>query len=203
MDEFDLLPFLHPDISYSPQVVRLLEEIRSVLAWYHLSYLGNDCRSWLVYFLALADSLDVEGLEEFCKRLEFSPSLSRWAVAGRKKALKVGHDFYRKEEHKPSEIYHLLEDLDVEWLLFIMAKTQQEATRRAISVYFRDLREVRPGLRGKDLKEMGIVPGPIYRKILDLLLDGRLNEELTSREEEVEFVRRHFIEKQEIGELGN
>ena len=203
MKEFDLLPFLHPDVSYGTQVVRLLEEIRSVLAWYQLSYLGNDCRNWLVYFLALADSLDPEGLGEFCKRLEFSPSLSRWVVEGRKKAMKVGHDFYRKQEHKPSEIYHLLEDLDVEWLLFIMAKTQQEETRRAISLYFRELRGVRPALRGKDLKEMGIVPGPIYRKILDLLLDGRLNDDLTSREEEVEFVRHHFSENPEIRELVN
>ena len=124
-------------------------------------------------------------------------------MEGRKKATKVGHDFYSKQAHKPSEIYHLLEDLDVEWLLFIMAKTQQEETRRAISLYFQDLRGVRPALRGKDLKEMGMVPGPIYRKILDLLLDGRLNDELTSREEEVEFVRQYFLESPEINEFVN
>ena len=54
-----------------------------------------------------------------------------------------------------------------------------------------------PTLRGSDLKDMGITPGPVYREILDCLLDGRLNGELTSREEEVEFVRRHFIERTE------
>jgi tRNA nucleotidyltransferase (CCA-adding enzyme) len=41
---------------------------------------------------------------------------------------------------------------------------------------------------------MGITPGPVYREILDGLLDGRLNGELSSREEEVEFVRKHYIE---------
>jgi tRNA nucleotidyltransferase (CCA-adding enzyme) len=75
-----------------------------------------------------------------------------------------------------------------------MAKTQQEETRRAISRYFRDLKEVRPKLRGRDLKDMGITPGPVYRRILDQLLDGRLNGELSSREEEMEFVRQHFLE---------
>ncbi len=95
---------------------------------------------------------------------------------------------------KPSEIYHLLEALDQEWLLFIMAKTEQEETRRAISLYFRNLKEVHTELRGRDLKDMGIAPGPVYREILDGLLDGRLNGELSSREEELEFVRKCFME---------
>jgi tRNA nucleotidyltransferase (CCA-adding enzyme) len=75
-----------------------------------------------------------------------------------------------------------------------MAKTQQEETRRAISHYFRDLKEVRPKLRGRDLKNMGITPGPVYRRILNQILDGRLNGELSSRQEEIDFVRKHFIE---------
>jgi tRNA nucleotidyltransferase (CCA-adding enzyme) len=75
-----------------------------------------------------------------------------------------------------------------------MAKTEQEETRRAISLYFRNLKEVHTELRGRDLKDMGIAPGPVYREILDGLLDGRLNGELSSREEEVEFVRKRFME---------
>ena len=78
-----------------------------------------------------------------------------------------------------------------------MAKTQQDETRRAISLYFRNLKEVRSDLGGKDLKSMGISPGPVYRQILDQLLDGRLNGELPSREEEEEFVRQHFMEGSE------
>ena len=126
--------------------------------------------------------------------MEFPPWLTSWLVDGRKETIAVGQGFFRKKSLKPSEIYHLLENLDPEWLLFIMAKTQQENTRKAISLYFRNLKEVRPDLRGRDLKDMGITPGPIYRQILDRLLDGRLNGNLTSRKEEVEFVRKHFIE---------
>ncbi|MGD8371188.1 MAG: CBS domain-containing protein [Syntrophobacterales bacterium] len=194
MHEYNLLPFLHPDITYGPTLERLLAEIRSVLAWYDLSFIGNGCRRWLVYLLSLADPLSSERLEEFCHRMEFPPWLTSWLVDGRKETIAVGQGFFRKKSLKPSEIYHLLENLDPEWLLFIMAKTQQENTRKAISLYFRNLKEVRPDLRGRDLKDMGITPGPIYRQILDRLLDGRLNGDLTNRKEEVEFVRKHFIE---------
>ena len=64
-------------------------------------------------------------------------------------------------------------------------KNPAGSTRRAISRYFRDLKDVRPKLRGRDLKDMGITPGPVYRRILDQLLAGRLNGELSSREEEM------------------
>ena len=194
MNEYNLLPFLHPDILYGPSLERLLREIGSVLAWYDLSFIKNGCDPWLVYLLALIDPLSPEGLEEFCIRMEFAPRLASLLLEGRGKAISVGKGFYRRPELRPSEVYHLLEDLSTEWLLFIMAKTQQEETRRAISRYFRDLKEVRPKLRGRDLKDMGIPPGPVYRQILNQLLDSQLNGELSSREEEVEFVRQHFLQ---------
>jgi tRNA nucleotidyltransferase (CCA-adding enzyme) len=195
MNEYKLLSFLHSDITYGPPIERLLEEIRSVLAWYDLSFIGNGCQRWLVYLLAMTDVLNSSELEEFCGRMEFPPRLRNWLLEGRAKTISVGQGFYRKKNLKPSEIYHLMEDLDSEWLLFIMAKTQREETRRAISLYFRNLKQVHPELRGRDLKDMGITPGPIYRKILECLLDGRLNGELTSKEEEVEFVQKHFMER--------
>ncbi|UCG21021.1 MAG: CBS domain-containing protein [Deltaproteobacteria bacterium] len=194
MNEYNLFPFIHPEIQCGPPLERLLREIGSVLAWYDLSFIKNGCDRWLVYLLALIDPLSPGGLEEFCLKMEFAPRLASWLVEGRERAISVGKGFYGKRKLKPSEIYHLLEDLGTEWLLFIMAKTQQEETRRAISHYFRDLKEVRPKLRGRDLKNMGITPGPVYRQILNQLLDGRLNGELSSREEEMEFVKKYFLE---------
>jgi tRNA nucleotidyltransferase (CCA-adding enzyme) len=194
MNEFNLLPFLHPGIVYGPGMARLLDEIRSVLSWYDLSFIGNGCRRWLVYLLALADGLSYAELEEFCERLELPPRLVTWMLEGRRQAIVASQDLYRRPDMKPSEVYHLLESFDPEWLMFLMAKSEKEQTRRNISFYFRDLKHVRPDLRGRDLKEMGIEPGPIYRRILDGLLDGRLNGELSSREEEVAYVRLHFME---------
>jgi tRNA nucleotidyltransferase (CCA-adding enzyme) len=192
LDEFGLLRFIHPQITYGPGMDRLLEEIRAVLAWHSLSFLGNGWSKWLVYLLALVEGLDAVALDECRRRLEFTPPLTAWLLEGRARAINAGQRLYRESDLKPSDIYHLLVDLDVEWLLFMMAKTQQEGTRRAISLFFRKLKEVKPALRGKDLVEMGIPSGPIYREILDRLLDGRLNGDLASREEEVAFVRSRY-----------
>jgi tRNA nucleotidyltransferase (CCA-adding enzyme) len=47
-------------------------------------------------------------------------------------------------------------------------------------------------LSGKYLKETGFKPGPIYREILDRLLDARLNGEVETLLDEVEFVRKNW-----------
>ena len=74
----------------------------------------------------------------------------------------------------------------------MMAKTQRDEVRRAISHYFHRYRHITTELRGQDLKEMGIPPGAIYREILDDLLDARLNGEIRNRQEEVARVHTRY-----------
>jgi tRNA nucleotidyltransferase (CCA-adding enzyme) len=74
----------------------------------------------------------------------------------------------------------------------MMASTTREEVRKAISHYITRLQTVTTVLKGNDLKKMGLEPGPIYRQILDSLLDARLNQEIKTREEEVEFVRKNW-----------
>ncbi len=83
-----------------------------------------------------------------------------------------------------------------------MARTQKEATTRAISHYFHRYRHVSTELRGKDLKALGISPGRIYRTILDELLDVRLNGEIKNRQEEEAFLKRRYPEVFEESQSG-
>jgi tRNA nucleotidyltransferase (CCA-adding enzyme) len=47
-------------------------------------------------------------------------------------------------------------------------------------------------LDGRYLKEIGVKPGPVYREILESLLDARLNGEVSTLLDEVEFVRKNW-----------
>jgi tRNA nucleotidyltransferase (CCA-adding enzyme) len=89
---------------------------------------------------------------------------------------------------KRSEIYSLLEPLSTESKLFMMAKTSQMATRRYISLYFTQLKDTKPLLKGKDLIQMGIKPGPSIRKTLADLLKARLDEQVITRQDEMEYI---------------
>ena len=89
---------------------------------------------------------------------------------------------------KPSEVYRALLPFRPEELLFLMGKAERESTRKAVSHFFNRYRNTQTELKGKDLKAMGIPPGPIYRQLLDELLDARINKQVQNRSEELRFL---------------
>jgi tRNA nucleotidyltransferase (CCA-adding enzyme) len=72
--------------------------------------------------------------------------------------------------------------------------------RKAIGDFLTTGRQVRPFLRGEDLRGLGIRPGPIYRDILNSLLYARLDGHVQSRDDELRFVRRRFAKVLPSGE---
>jgi hypothetical protein len=89
---------------------------------------------------------------------------------------------------KRSDIFFLLNSLPTDFLLYAMGKTESEDGKKAISLYFTGLKNMRVSLRGKDLRRMGYIPGPIYTEILRALLRARLDGKLHSRQEETDYV---------------
>jgi tRNA nucleotidyltransferase (CCA-adding enzyme) len=61
-------------------------------------------------------------------------------------------------------------------------------TRRYISLYFTQLKDTKPLLRGVDLIQMGIKPGPFIKKTLTNLLKARLDEQVITRQDEMEYI---------------
>jgi tRNA nucleotidyltransferase (CCA-adding enzyme) len=73
-----------------------------------------------------------------------------------------------------------------------MGRTEEEGVKKAISMYFTELKRVKVSLGGKDLKKMGFVPGPIYAEILQAVLRARLEGKISSRQEEIGFVLKRY-----------
>jgi tRNA nucleotidyltransferase (CCA-adding enzyme) len=90
----------------------------------------------------------------------------------------------------PAEIYRILAGQRVEVLLFLLAKTTAAAAKQQIVAYLETYRYVKPQLSGHDLHAMGLTPGPLFRKLLDRLLEARLNGEVTNATEERTLVQR-------------
>jgi tRNA nucleotidyltransferase (CCA-adding enzyme) len=54
---------------------------------------------------------------------------------------------------------------------------------------------VEPELTGKDLKKLGYIPGPQYRKMLTALKNARLDNITHNREEEINLLKKKYPEK--------
>jgi tRNA nucleotidyltransferase (CCA-adding enzyme) len=74
----------------------------------------------------------------------------------------------------------------------MMAKTDNDEVKRFISLYFTQLQNIHCFINGRDLHELGVPVGPRFRELLDMVLDARLNNLVQSREDEMQFVKRHL-----------
>jgi len=195
MAEFGVMPALAPGMLFDKKMEEMFDRLKQVISWYRLSFLDEPLERWWVFLLGLFSNLSRDDLQEASKRLLLSVTQRDRMVWTYDNAGSLLRNFFPQILHKPSEIYRALLPFKPEELLFLMGKAEKEETRRAISHYFHRYRNVQTDLKGRDLKKMGIAPGPIYRKLLDELLDARLNGEVRNRREEFLYLRKKYPEQ--------
>lgn len=183
LQELDLLRFIHPGLKRRSGLDRMLKPVEDALDWYKLLYLDRKMDGWLVYFMALMDVISGDAVRETLKRL----------TVPERNAEKIRIARFRSEDLlrrlgrpslRPSEIYRILDGLPDEAVLLLLAKAKSESAKRRLSAYLTTYRQMKPLLTGDDLQAIGIRPGPIYKNILDRLLEARLNGEATTAADE-------------------
>jgi tRNA nucleotidyltransferase (CCA-adding enzyme) len=91
---------------------------------------------------------------------------------------------------RPSQVRRMLGDLDPIAVECGWIAAESRGARVQIERYMRDYRQVRPLIRGKDLRSLGLEPGPIYRWILASVLDARLDGGVRTLDDELSLVQR-------------
>jgi len=190
--ELNLLQAIHPRLWFDEGTRAMLESVRAVLAWFDLSYLEEKFDRWLVYFLGLVEPLAPEELKEMLSRFKLPPKLEAAILQGKTEADAALLKLFRLGEPSRSQIYRLLSPIGTEYLLYMMAKSRQEASKRAISLFFTHLKHLKPEVKGRDLLALGFRPGPLIKEILNMLHEARLNEVVQSKREELELIRRCY-----------
>jgi tRNA nucleotidyltransferase (CCA-adding enzyme) len=189
LNDFDLLKVIHPWIQFDKHLMMMLNSTKKVLAWHDLLFLDESYMKWVVYFLILTNQCDRKRTEEICRRFELGPRNAKFFCRDRFEAAEC---LYWLERHLPvdnSTLYQKLSGFRTELILYMMAATQKQAVKKAISHFFTRLRRMTISLKGRDLKEMGLEPGPIYRDTLQATLDAKLNGQVKTRKDELEFAR--------------
>ncbi len=192
MRDFNLFHFLHPSLKFDEQAEALFGQVHHVISWFDLLFLEQQYERWLIYFYELIDFLREVEIDELCQRLSMNEKLRKKIKEGKLQADQVLLQMFSwistNRQPKRSEIYEVLDPLSIESKLFMMAKTTQVMTRRHISLYFTQLKDTKPLLRGADLIQMGLKSGPSIKKVLTDLLKARLDEQVVTRQDEMEYL---------------
>jgi tRNA nucleotidyltransferase (CCA-adding enzyme) len=197
MAEFDLLKFILPELKFDKRMERNLTEIQRAMAWYKLLYLDEPFRQWLVYLFAiLADSTYSE-LKVFCMKFEFPERHKKGLLKEKEATDKILKELGRNRRFSNSEIYWLLQDRSHESLLYLIAMARKKTAKKAVSLFVTHLRHYKTEIKGADLKRMGYRSGPIYKTILNHLLEAKLDGEVETRADETKFIKKNYPLKKE------
>jgi len=184
MESYGLEKLLHNQLLITPTTYELFESVNKTLTWHDLLYLDEGYPRWAVYFMALLNRCSHGVCEQICHRL-MVPAKEKILLLG--KRYKAENRLVLIETAYPitrQELYWGLINFNTECILYMMALTKNEEVRKAISNFYTRHRYVKPFLCGKDLLALGIKPGPVYTKILNLILNEKLDNKLETLEKE-------------------
>lgn len=187
-----LLQVIHPDLKLTEADEQRLTYVYETLAWYDLLFKPLKPKKWIVYLLALLESLKLKDALMVGERLQLTGLGQELCGKGWVRAKKTLSFLIRRKNLRPSEIYLILHDFAIEHLLYMLAVVRYDHVKQYISQYIMDIQGQHALTTGNDLKAMGIPPGPVYKAILTRLLTARLDKEVVSKEDELALVHREF-----------
>ncbi len=187
--EFDLLKFIHRQLTITKSLEETFESIQETFAWFKLLFFEEELNKSHLFLMALIDELTPKERRDALKRLYVPPMVSRTILKGIDES---GSALSRLEGAAQREVYYTLLPLDLQTILYMMSKTTKKDVKKSISLYLTTLRKVKPDLTGADLKKMGYSPGPLFKDIFNAILEARLDKIIKSREGEEQFIKQKY-----------
>lgn len=189
LNDYGLLKVIHPSLTLNKDLISSLNSVKQVLSWHDLLFLEESYMKWAVYFMVLFRHCEVDVSKEICDQFEIAPKYQEIFCKERFEAERCLYRLEIDHRIKNVELYKELSAFRIELILYMMAVTKHERAKKAISFFITQLRQIKISVSGKDLKEMRLEPGPLYRTILQAVLDAKLNGQLKTKNDELNFAR--------------
>lgn len=192
MRHYKILETMHPLLTLTPAQETLLEEIKKVLDWHRLLYLGDLPHNWMLFFMAMLNGMPEEDVQSVATRFNLTKRQSTELLALRTQVNNTVYA-YKKWKHRggpASELYFMLETLPLEGILYIMARFNQEDIRKSMSLFLTQLKTQELEIDGHDLLAMGLKPGPEFGTVLKKLRAAMLDGQASCREDQLALAHR-------------
>jgi tRNA nucleotidyltransferase (CCA-adding enzyme) len=205
MEKLDLLQSIHPLLKLTTGKEKVLEKIEKVMDWFELLYIEPKPDIWKVYFLGLCFGSNNDQVSILARRFNLTPKQEANLIQLRHDIKKTRDRLYlwQNKSGSMSQLYFTLINLPLEGLLFIMASSKNEDLKKNVSLFLSQLRNESIEISGKDLKALGLPPGPAYNRIMNHILtdklDGRAGDRSSQLARAMELVQDE-LKKQGAGE---
>lgn len=176
LNGWGLLQQIHPHLSFDPSRADLFRRARIEVPPAHQE---------ATYFCLLALSVPLEEMPLFVANLGLQKANRRAVVALPEVVKRVERLL---PDPDPGELVVALDGLPEASLWAVTLGWQDAPVAEAVRTYLLYLRKVRPCLGGDFLRQLGLPPGPIYRRLLTELLKQKVRGLLPTEEDEARWL---------------
>ena len=176
--ELGLLPALCPGLIWSEEIRATLLELEGQLAWFELEQLGPAPDPWLLFLGSLALQAGADVPRRMADRLQLTGEQ-------RRRVLDLDHGVRVVREASTPSVRRSLrvravEGRHPEIILLAMAGIDLDARRRLADAVEAAVR-IQPMVRGQQLIDAGVAPGPwvgsALKRVRDAIVDGEISED--------------------------
>ena len=185
MNRYRVLHSLIPDFYMDEKREEILNRLRDTIISFEM-FFGIKIDRVSNYLLALMYHLPFDISYKILQKYHFSKSVKFF------EEYLDARDLFQKIPRKDSQLYKKIKFIKKDILVYICASSDIELSERIIRILKKE-EEKDLLLSGKDLKEMGIPPSPVYKKILDDVFKKYLDGEIKTKKEAVEYVKKHYL----------
>lgn len=185
--ELGIWPFIFPVASHwevEAVLTHLPQAIKSVESW-GITF----AELWLCYFIAAVHWTNPPSAQALCERYRFGRNTTAKVAAAVQYWQEVLGKLTVRETVGTSLLAQAVLLLPREAYPFLFVLLSEEGYQDRFREVLTAIMDNKPLITGKDIKEMGYPPGPLYREVLDAVWRARLDGLVGSKEEELEFVR--------------
>jgi len=179
--DLGILKQIHPALDFGEWEQDCFERMRTLLndpVWVPEL---DDYLTELSYFGLLTFRMDLAALEMFERRLRVQRTTAEYVQ--QLHALKNCFPKLARAQ-TPSGVYRILESYPLPVLLIAYVAADDPLVRDLIGQYVGQWRGIKTAVTGRELREMGVPPGPYYGQLLRELLYARLDGRVSDDDEE-------------------
>jgi len=191
--QLGLLQLISQNLRISPNTENWLKKTRDVLSWYNLLFKDIKINNWLVYMLVLLNGLKITETEKILERLDIKDKYGSYFIQDNIYLLNYLRELSGFNSFKQSLLFKKLKHIPLEILLYVLVVSEDEKILKAISIFISQTIDIKLDITGNDLLNMQIKQGPVFSKILEELLLKKIDGEIKSRDDEIEYVKRNYI----------
>ena len=195
LEEFGILREIFPKTNLLKNKQKLLEQIQTFIMWYKMLYQQETLHAWILYLWGLNQGLTYNDAKSNLAKLHLSRQQLEYILQKRVQMHYLSQKItkwlqnQKTDKTKISTIYKFLQGSDINCVIYIMAINRDEILSKHLSYYVTHCRRAKADIRGQDLVDMGLKPGPIFHEILDRVLYAKLDGVANDRESQLALAR--------------